>query len=78
MPLFLTTLLVGGPSYTVEPAEPGFQIVRREGHDEAFNEVARLVIEKAGPSFVAFPRSDGVGGYDCVHIIPHDDPLTAS
>ena len=78
MPIFLATLLGGGPSYTVEPAEPGFQIVRREGQDEAFNEVARRVIEKAGPSFVAFPRSDGQGGYDCVHIIPHDEPPTPS
>ena len=78
MPLFLTTLLEGGPSYTVEPAQPGFQIVRREGLDDEFNEVARRVIEKAGPSYVAFPRSDGLGGYDCVHIIPHDEPLTTS
>jgi len=72
MPLFLTTLLEGGPSYTVQPAEPGFQIVQRQGYAEEFNEVARLVVEKAGPSFVAFPRSDGLGGYDCVHIIPHE------
>jgi hypothetical protein len=72
MPLFLTTLLDGGPSYTVEPTEPGIQLVRKEGHEEEFNEVARRVIEKAGPRFVAFPRPDGFGGYDCVHIIPHE------
>ena len=77
MPLFLTTLLEGGPSYTVEPADPGFEIVRRDGHAEEFNELARRLVEKAGPLFVAFPRSDGLGGYDCVHIIPHD-PLTTS
>lgn len=72
MPLFLNTLLEGGPSYTVQPAEPGFEIVRRDGYTEEFNEVARLVLEKAGPSFVAFPRPDGLGGYDCVHIIQHE------
>ena len=74
MPLFLATLLEGGPSYTVQPAEPGFQVVRREGFDEEFNELARRLVEKAGPLFVAFPRPDGLGGYDGVHIIPHDEP----
>lgn len=72
MLLFLNTLLEGGPSYTVHPAELGFEILRKEGYAEEFNRIARLALEKAGPLFVAFPRPDGRGGYDCVHIIPHE------
>ena len=36
-----------------------------------FNNIARKLLDEAGPSFAAFPRTDGKGGYDCVHIIPH-------
>lgn len=72
MSLFLITLREGGPSYTIEPSEHGFLIVRRDGHEDEFNPIARSVIDKAGPHFAAFPRSDGQGGYDCVHVIPHD------
>jgi len=71
MPLFLTTLRVGGPSYTVEEVESGFFIHVVGGREAGFNDLARLIMEKAGPSYAAFPRSDGKGGYDCVHIIPH-------
>lgn len=72
MPLFLESLREGGPAFTVEDAEAGFLIVRVEGREGGFNDVARLVIDKAGPTYAAFPRSDGADGYDCVHVIPHD------
>ena len=70
MPLFLTTLREGGPAFTVEEIDGGFLIHVVPGREAGFNDVARLVIHKAGPTFAAFPRSDGRGGYDCVHIIP--------
>lgn len=72
MPLFLTTLREGGSAFTVEDIDGGFLIHPVMGHKSGFNQVARLVIDKAGPYFSAFPRSDGKGGYDCVHIVPHD------
>lgn len=72
MQLFLDTLRQGGPSYAVEPADKGFLIVRREGHDDAFNRIARQVRDESGVHYSAFLRPDGRGGYDCVHIVPHD------
>jgi hypothetical protein len=72
MPLFLASLREGGPAFTVEDAETGFLIVGVEGREGGFNDLARLVIDKPGPTYAAFPRSDGAGGYDCVHIIAHD------
>ena len=56
----------------METADPGFVIVRVQGHEAALNALARQVINQAGPDYAAFPRSDGRGGYDCVHIIPHE------
>jgi hypothetical protein len=72
MSLFLTTLHAGGPAYMVGEINNGFLIHLVDGRDSGFNEIARLVIDKAGPTYSAFPRSDGRGGYDCVIIIPHD------
>lgn len=71
MPLFLTTLREGGPSFTIEEIDDGFLIHLVPGHEQAFNQVARAVIDHAGPHFAAFPRSDGKGGYNCVYVIPH-------
>jgi hypothetical protein len=67
---FLETLREGGPSFTAHDADEGFLIRVIPGREAGFNAVARLACEKAGPTYAAFPRSDGVGGYDCVHIIP--------
>jgi len=64
------TLREGGPAFTVEQIGGGFLIHVVPGREPGFNDIARLVIDKAGPTFAAFPWSDGRGGYDCVHIIP--------
>lgn len=72
MQTLLDELRQGGPAFTFEIADPGFVIVRVDGHEAAFNALARRVINQAGPGYVAFPRPDGCGGYDCVHIIEVD------
>ncbi len=71
MKSFLETLREGGSSYRIEDEESGFRIIAHIGHEVGFNQIARLVLDKAGPTFAAFPRSDGAGGYESVHIIPH-------
>lgn len=72
MPISITLLKAGGSSYTVEEADHGFLIHVVTGDEANFNIIARRLINEAGPTYAAFPRSDGNGGYDCVHIIPHD------
>ena len=72
MLISLERLRTGGPSYTVETAEHGFLIHVVPGSEVNFNIVVRRLIDEAGPTYVVFPRSDGNGGYDCAHIIPHD------
>ena len=57
-------------TYSVEPCEEGFLIVRKPGADAAFGEFARQVVNGAGDAFAAFPRGDGHGGYESVLIIP--------
>lgn len=69
---FIETLRKGGSAFTVEDIEIGFLIHRVEGHESSFNQIARQLINQAGPDYTAFPRSDGRGGYDCVHIIQHE------
>lgn len=76
MPLFLATLREGGPAFTVQDVGEGFVLERTSGHEAEFNDVARRCVEKAGPTFAAFPRSDGLGGYDQVLIIPVIDEAT--
>lgn len=71
MTRFVETLRKGGPAFTVEEIADGFLIHLIEGHESGFNQIARLVIDKSGPDYSAFPRSDGRGGYDCVHVIVH-------
>ncbi|CAN5170369.1 hypothetical protein BH10PSE1_BH10PSE1_18350 [soil metagenome] len=72
MALFLTTLVDDGHAFTVKRLEEGFLVSRVDGYESAFNVVARRVIDKAGPTYAAFPRSDDQGGYDSVHVIPFD------
>lgn len=70
MPLFLTTLREGSECHSVEQASDGFLIVPVPGREEAFNDLARRVINGANGDYAAFPRLDGHVGYDGVHIIP--------
>lgn len=72
MPLFLTTLAAGGPDYWVEQAEQGFLIRAVAGHEEAFGQLARQVMDRSGETFTALPRTDGRGDYDSVQILVHD------
>ena len=56
MSLFFDTLREGGPAFTVEQIDGGFLIHVVPGREAGFNDIARLVIDKAGPTFAAFPR----------------------
>ena len=71
MMLSLETLKSGGSCYTVVEEEIGFSIHLSNDDRANFNIIARRLIDEAGLDYVVFPRSDGDGGYDCVHIIPH-------
>ena len=69
---FIENLRKGGPAFTVEDIDSGFLIHLVQGHESGFNQIARLVMDKAGLDYSAFPRSDGRGSYDCVHVILHE------
>jgi hypothetical protein len=71
MTISLDVLRAGGSCYTVEEEAVGFTIHLANDDRKNFNIIARRLIDEAGPVYVVFPRSDGAGGYDCVHIIPH-------
>ena len=68
----IETLRKGAAAFTVEDIDSGFLIHLVERHESVFNEIARLVMDNAGPDYSALPRSDGRGGYDCVHVILHE------
>jgi len=72
MSISQTTLLEGGACFTVETIENGFLLHVVESERDNFNILVRQLMNEAGPEFVVFPRSDGDGGYDCVHVMPHD------
>ncbi len=70
---YLQSLQQGGPFHAIEEADGGFAIARKPTADpEAFNQLAREILEQAGADFVALPRTDGRTGYDQVFIIPID------
>ena len=71
MAIQLSLLKSGGSCYTVEDSEHGFLLHVVPGDEANFNIIVRQLMDQAGPEFAAFPRTDGKGGYDCVHIIPH-------
>lgn len=70
MTIQLSLLKTGGSCYTVENVEHGFLLHVVQGDEANFNIIVRQLLDQAGPEFAAFPRTDGSGGYDCVHIIP--------
>lgn len=55
--------------HSVEAAEVGFVIRRRDGRADAFDRLARKLIDTAH-GVLALPTTDGRGGYESVHIIP--------
>lgn len=72
MKVSLELLRAGGSSYTVEEIEHGFLLHVVPGDEANFNIIIRRLMTEAGDDFVVFPRTDGKGGYDCAHIMPHD------
>lgn len=67
---FLDTIRRDHPAYRVEASDDGYVLVRRDGHDDQFNELARHLIDDAGEDFAVFPTSDGHTGYERVFVIP--------
>lgn len=81
MKLSLELLKAGGSCYTVEGVEDGFILHAVPGDQANFNVIARRLLNEAGDTFVAFARKGGHGGYDSVHVMPHDvlvEALSAS
>ena len=74
MQLFLLELMQGSADHSVEVTDDGVVIHRKGGHVEAFDALARQVMETVG-DFAAFPRKDEDGHYDCVFILTELRPL---
>ncbi|MCS6622649.1 hypothetical protein N0B44_06990 [Roseibacterium beibuensis] len=73
MGVFLQSLRDGGPSHAVEKSDEGFVVKPRGRADrDAFNRLAREVMEHSGDDYVALPRYDGPANYDRIFIIPID------
>ncbi|CAN5267064.1 hypothetical protein BH10PSE2_BH10PSE2_15490 [soil metagenome] len=66
----LNRLRQASPAHRVETTGEGFVIVRRDGFEQAFNDLARTAINGDDTDFVAFPVSDGGLGYERVVILP--------
>lgn len=75
---FLENILKGSEVHAVLPADDGFTIVRRDGCENQFNDLARDIINYGGIDFVAFPISDGSTGYQSVFVLPLSDTGPAS
>lgn len=68
MQLFLLEVMQGSAVHSVEVTDDGFTIHRKDDHVEAFDVLARQVMQTVG-DFAAFPRKDADGHYDCVHVL---------
>jgi len=68
---FLTSLMEPSDDHVVETNADGFVILPRPGRGEAFNALARQVLNR-DDGYVALPRTDGGVGYDAVYVIPTD------
>lgn len=71
MTISLELLRSGGSCYSVEEVGDGFLLHVVPGDEANFNHIVRRIVDDSGLTYVALPRPDGHGGYDCVHIIPH-------
>ena len=67
---FLDRLRQGSTVHRVETAGEGFAIVRVEGQEAGFDDLAREAINDAGGDFLALPITDGHTGYERVVILP--------
>ncbi|QBX36899.1 hypothetical protein E4M02_04345 [Brevundimonas sp. S30B] len=66
----LDKLVRDHPAYQVEASDNGLLLIRRDGKDAEFNNLARELINDAGQEFAVFPTSDGHTGYERVFVIP--------
>lgn len=71
MKVSLELLRSGGSCYSVEEADDGFLLYVVPGDEANFINIVRRLVDESGHTYVALPRTDGNGNYDCVHIIPH-------
>lgn len=68
----LDRLLEASPAYIVRREKDGYFLIANPAQPDAFNDVVRDAVEKAGDDFVVFPTSDGHHGYSQMFIIPLD------
>lgn len=66
---FLDRLRQDNPAYSLEASDSGYLLIRREGQDDSFNEIARELLDEAGAEFVVFPTPDHEG-YERVFLVP--------
>lgn len=71
MTISLELLRSGGSCYSVEEADVGFLLHVVTGDEANFNNIVRRLVDESGQTYVALPRTDGNGNYDCVLVIPH-------
>lgn len=69
---FLDRLLEASTAYDVRRDKDGYFLIANPAQPDAFNDVVRDAVEKAGDDFVVFPTSDGHHGYSQMFIIPLD------
>lgn len=58
------------PAYSLVASDDGISLVRRDGHDDDFNDLARDLIDNPSDEFVVLPTPDGPTGYERVFLIP--------
>ena len=69
---FLERLRKGSSTHTVIVEAEGLSVVRLDGAEDGFNELAREILRRSGEDFVAFPTTDGSHGYERVFVVPLD------
>lgn len=67
---FLDRLRKGSSAHTVIAEADGLLLVRLDGAEDRFNDLAREVLKRNGEEFVAFPTTDGSTGYARVFLVP--------
>jgi hypothetical protein len=69
---FFERLREGSSAHTVIAEEDGLSLVRLDGEEDRFNDLAREILRRSGEDFVAFPTTDGSHGYERVFVVPLD------
>lgn len=72
VPIPLSALRSGGSSFTTEEQDGALVLHGSESDRQNFNVIVRRLINEPTVHYSVFPRSDGKGGYDSVHVIPHE------